>query len=324
MSKFIGRQQEIGLGRETSRGTVVTPSFWVPKSNFKIEDKALKAKFNGSYGVLPGGDDALVTQKWSEGDLEMNLTDKTIGLLMYALFGTSTPASFNSVYKHTMSIQNSVQPTTLSLVMHDPIGSVDLAYAMAMVNSFEIEVALGELVAIKVNFIGKSHKDVTPVARTYTAENKFAHNHLTFKVAANSASLSAASKINLQSFKMKIERMVVRENALGTVQPVDVLARGFKISGSLKLTYEDRTYRDYMMNGTKKAIRMDLVNTDVTIGSTNPAFRIDLPICHFEQWEPGHPLEEIAMQDINFEALYDVANSYLISDAYVVNSTSSY
>ncbi len=295
MSKFIGRQQEVGLGRETSRGTVVAPSFWVPKSNFKIEDKALKAKFNGSYGVLAGGDDALVTQKWSEGDLEMNLTDKTLGLLMYALFGASTPASFNSAYKHTNTIQNSVQATTLSLLMHDPIGSVDLAYAMAMINSFEIDVALGELVSIKVNFIGKSHKDVTPTSRTYTAENKFAHNHLSFKIAANTGALAAASKINLQSLKLKVERMVIRENALGTVQPVDVLARGFKISGTVKLTYEDRTYRDYMMNGTKKAMRINLVNGDVTIGTTNPAF-----------------------------PLYDVANSVLISDAYVVNSTASY
>lgn len=330
MAKFIGRQQEVGISKEATRGTINgTPAFWVPKTNFSVEDKTLKAKFQGNYGRIEGGDDAIPTLKWAEGEIELEATDKILGLLLYALFGTVSSASFNSAYKHTLTVQQSVQPTTLSLFMNDPIGAGEtptksVAYARAMVNALEMDFELGELVKTRVSFLAHSHKDWTRLTPSYTAQNKFVHQNLIFKVAANSAGLDAASKINLQSLKLKFERAAIRENALGTVQPVDIVSRMFKVTGSMRLTYEDRTYRDYMMNGTKKAIRIDCVRSDVTIGSTNPAFRFDLPIVHFEQWEPSHPLEDISMQEINFEALYDVTNSELIDVAYVVNETASY
>lgn len=331
MAKFIGRQQEVGVSRESSRGTINgTPAFWIPKSNFTVEPKALKAKFEGSYGNLYESANQLVTQKWSEGDLEMEVSDKILGMILYALFGSLSSATFNSVKKHTVTVQNSVQPTTLSLFMNDPIGAGEsptksIAFGRVMVNSMEINWALGEAVKAKFNFISNGHKDWTRLTPSYASPgNLFAHQNLTFKIAADSSGLDAASKINLQSLQLRMERMAVRENALGTVQPVDILSRAFKVSGKLKLTYEDRTYRDYMLNGTTKAIRIDTVRSDVTIGSTNPAFRFDLPVAHFDQWEPAHPLDDVAMQEINFEALYDVTNNVLLSDAYVVNETTSY
>jgi hypothetical protein len=145
------------------------------------------------------------------------------------------------------------------------------------------------------------------------------------KIAADTTGLDAASEINTQELKVRIEREVIRENALGTVQPVDILARRIKISGSIKLTYEDRTYRDYMLNGTKKALRIDIVNEDVTIGTTNPAFRLELPVVHFDQWEASNSNDDLATQEIMFEALYDVTNGVIIaSGTYIVNATASY
>ena len=330
MAKFTGRQQEVGVAREATRGTLVVPAFWIPKVSYNVEDKVQKAKFLGNYGVLAGGDAAPVTQQWAEGDLELELTDKILGILLYGLFGTLTTGSFNSVYKHTLTIQNSVQPTTLSLWMNDPINAAEtptksLGYAMGMVNSFEMKVELGELVKGTFGFVAKSHTDFTRQTPSYAAGNKFAHNHLSFKIAANTASLDAASKINLQSLQLKIERAVIRENALGTVQPVDILARQFKITGKIGLTYQARTYRDYMLNGTTKAMRIALNNSSVTIGATTPQFQLDLPIVHFEAWEPKQDLDEVAMQELNFEALYDVSNGILVgANTFVVNAQASY
>lgn len=328
MSKQTGRLQNVGIAREATRGTPVVPAFWIPKTNFTVEDKVMKAPFMGNYGVLAGGDAAPVTEKWAEGVLEMEVTDKNIGLLLYAMFGTLSSGSFNSVYKHTLTIQNSVQPTTLTLWMKDLIAddaSKTLAYAMAMVDYVEFKVELGELVKTTVGFISKVHKDWTELTPSYTAENKFRHQDLRLKIAANTAALDAASKVNVQSYTIRFQRSVARENALGTVQPVDIVSRAFKISGSMKLTYEDRTYRDYMLDGTTKAMRFSLVKGDSTIGATNPQVQIDLPVVHFDQWEAAHPNEEVATQEVNFEALYDVSNSILIgANSFVVNEQASY
>lgn len=330
MSKFIGRQQAIGLSREATRGILVAPTIWLPKTNFNVEAKASKAVFEGNYGVLAGGDDALVTQKFAEGDLEFELQDKSIALILYSLFGALSSASFNSVFKHTLTLANSVQHQSLSLFMNDPIGTDStpnrtVAYAMAMINSLSIDVELGELVKCVANFQAKGHTDYTRQTASFTAENKFAHQHLQFKIAADAASLDAASKVNVQRLTLEIEKNVVREGALGTVQPVDILNRMINIRGTVMLTYQDRTYRDYMLNGTKKAVRILLNSSQVTIGSTTPQVQIDLPVVHFHDWEPSSPNEDIATEEIQFSALYDPSTGLLIgSNTFVVNSTSSY
>lgn len=331
MAKFTGRQQDVGIAREATRGTIVTPAYWVPKMNYTVEDKVEKAMFEGNYGVLAGGDAALVVQKYAEGEMELELTDKIAGLLLYGLFGTLSSGAFSSVFKHTLTPQNSVQPTTLTLMMNDPIGSASaptksLAFAKAMINSFELSVEQGQLAKAVFSFISLAHKDYTRQSASYDADNKFSHKDLVFKIAANTASLDAASKINVQSLTLRVSKDVVREGALGTVQPVDILARRFKIDGTVRLTYEDRTYRDYMLDGTTKALRVALVKKDTTIGSTNPQIQFDLPIVHFHSWDAEEPLDEIASQEITFEALYDVTNSELVdvSQTFVVNEETSY
>lgn len=330
MSKFIGRQQEVGIGREATRGTIVAPTNWVPKVNFSVEDKVAKARFQGSYGNILGGDDALPALKWAEGDLEFELQDNSIALVLYALFGGLSTASFLSVYKHTLSIANSVQHQSLSLHMNDAIGAsgsptTTLAYARAMVDSLEISVKTGELVMAKASFIATVHKDWTRQTPSYTAQNKFTHKHVSVKIAADTSSLTAASKINVQELTLTIKKNVMREHSLGTVQPVDILNKRIEISGKLKLTYEDRTYRDYMLNGTKKAMRISFVNGDVTIGTTNPTIQLDLSVVEFDQWDPAHPTDDVATQEVTFTALYDVTNNVLIgANSFVVNSTASY
>ena len=85
------------------------------------------------------------------------------------------------------------------------------------------------------------------------------------------------------------------------------------------------TYRDYMLNGDYKALRLDLPNTDVTIGTTNPAFRIDLSKVDFDGWDVDYALDDIVKQTITFTALYDLGlNDNVVNDCYVVNEVVSY
>ena len=330
MAKFIGRQQEVGIGRESSRGTIVAPTQWAAKANFSVEDKVVKSRFGGSYGNILGGDDALVSEKYAQGDLEFEAQDNLLAMALYATLGGLSSASFLSVYKHTLTIANSVQHQSLSMHMNDPIGAAEsptksVAYARAMIDTLEISSRQNELAMVKASFIAQVHKDWTRQTPSYTAQNKFSSKHVSVKVASAVAGLDAASKINVQELTVTIKKNLIRENSLGTVQPVDILNRRIEISGKLKLTYEDRTYRDYMLNGTKKALRISILNGDVTIGTTNPQLQLDLPVVDFEQWEPAHANDELATQEIQFNALYDVSTGLLIgANSFVVNSTANY
>lgn len=319
MAKFIGRRINLGLGKESTRGVGVAPSFWLPKISFGFDDKATVIRSGASAGNIGAGPESShVVEQFAEGDFEGEIRDVSFGVLLSALFGAApSSAVFSGAYKHTYTLTNSNEHASLSIGVDDPIG--DLLFELAMINSLKITVLPGDLVKFVCNFVSKRSADST-LTPAYTSENKFIGKHLNFKVAADSGSLDAAALIGLKRLELNFQKNVVRDNAGGTIQPVDINNLSFNIFGSFELNYEDRVYRNYMLNGTNRALRIDVVNNDVTIGTTNPAFRIDLGVVDFEAWEPIKDNDELARQTINFNALWDLTNSRLFSDCYLVNS----
>jgi len=97
----------IGVGKETVRGTGVAPTYWLHATTFKYNDKVSKVKEDGFTGGIWNGDQSFVTQKWADGDIECDMTDKSFGLIMLACFGSVSTASYLSAYKHTYTLSNS-------------------------------------------------------------------------------------------------------------------------------------------------------------------------------------------------------------------------
>jgi len=114
-----------------------------------------------------------------------------------------------------------------------------------------------------------------------------------------------------------------RDSAHGTVQPVDILNKMISIEGSMSLNYENNTLRDYMVNGDKKAVRIDIEDLDTTLTSNTPLLRIELPKVDFSEWEGNYALEDIVSQTIKFKANYDTTNG-IISTCSLRNGKASY
>lgn len=317
MAEFIGRRVDVGLAKEASRGVGVAATYSLPKITFGFDDKAQVVRSGESAGNIGAGpSNSYVADVWAEGSLEGEIRDQSFGLILSALLGSVSSASFSGAYKHTYTLSNSNQHPSLSIHVQDPIG--DLLFKLAMINSLEISINPGEIVKYVVEFMSKRSvgSSFTP---SYSAENRFIGKHLTFKVAANSGALDAASALSIKNLTLRFEKNLFRDTPAGTLGPEDILNQHFSISGSFRLNYENRTQRDYMLDGTQRALRIDLVNSDITIGSTNPAFRLDLGIVDFEGWEPAKDNDAIVMETINFNALWDITNSRLFSDCYLVN-----
>ncbi|MCK4686645.1 MAG: hypothetical protein KAT66_00785 [Candidatus Lokiarchaeota archaeon] len=247
--------------------------------------------------------------------------DKSFAVMLLATLGTVSSAVFSGANKHSYTLQDDNQHDSLSIHTDDPIG--DLIFELAMIESLSISITPDELVKYTVSFKSKNSAGNT-VSSSYSAENKFLGRYLTFKLASVTGDLDAASGISLKSLNITFTKNLELDNVLGTVQPEDILNKLFTISGDLELNYEDRTWANYMLDGSYRALRLDLVNTDVTIGTTNPAFRLDLSKVDFEGWEPSLTLDEICTQSISFTALFDLGgNGNVINDCYVVNEDAS-
>jgi len=322
-AKFVGRRLAVGVGKETTRGTGVAPTFWLGVTSFSFFDKAIKARSIASMGGIWGGDQSLVARKYAEGEIEVEMDDKSFGLILLGTLGTVSSAIHETTaYKHTFSLQNDSEHDSLSIHTSDPIG--DNIFEMSMVDSLSIEFTPEELVKYTVAFKSKNSA-TSSSTESYVANNKFLGRQLAVKVATDTSGLDAASKLTLSRASINISKNTELYNVVGTVQPSDINNKMFEITGELEISFDDMTYRDYMMNGDYKALRFDLVNNAVTIGATsNPSFRLDLSRVDFDGWDVDYSLDDIVKQTITFTALYSIANANVINNCYLINTTTSY
>lgn len=327
MAKMIGRLVDVGIARESSRGTAVVPAFYVPKMAFSVEDRVTKAVSRANYGNIGfEGNQALVAQKWAEGELEMPIFDKMFGLLLYNLLGSlSTSGPSDSAYTHTFSLANSSQHQSLTIAVKEQGLSTSMLFALSMIDKMEITMMPDAVVTVKVTFMSRRSKDYTFSNASVTAENKFLGRHLIFKLATLTSGLSAASAISLKKLVLRFEKRLRNDFVLGTVDAEDVLNQAFSLEADLEMNLEDKTYRALMLDGSYRAARINLINTDVLIGaSSRPEFLLDLSRCHFEAWESDRPNDEISSQKVTMKALYDVTNANIINNCYLKNAQASY
>ncbi len=324
MSKYIGRKVDVGIGKEAVRGTAVTPTYWVPKVDVSFDDKIVQARSVAGVGTIEDSEEAFVTTKYAEGDLSGEIRDKSFGLFLLSLFGTvATTGPVDSGYTHAFSLQDDAQHDSLTLVVKDP--NTTEAYALSMINSLEITQNLDEVTSFSINVMGKTAKGATETV-TYTSDYKFTKKHLSFKVADAVGGLAAATALCLKSLTLTFNNNVEMDDCLGTAEPEDFLNKQFSVEGQITLNYEDETWKEYMRNGTNKAMEIMWTNTDQTIGAAiNPSLKFQMPKVDFFDWTPNNALDEIVSQDVSFKANTDVTNSLdMVSTCELVNTVTSY
>ncbi len=323
MSKFIGALADVGIAKEATRGTAESSaSFWIPKMSLTMDDIVEQAMDENSIGVIEDMSDAKIVKKVSEGEIEAKVGDKSIGLILLGSLGSvSTSGPTDSAYTHTFSVLQSAQHPSLTVFVDDE--NQDYKYALGMITSFELSAETGKFVSYKAGIRAKAGATAT-LSPSYTAENSFLAQHAIFKTASAQAGLAGASAINIRSVNFKIEKNVEDDVALGSVAPVDILNKQFAIEGSLELVFNDNAIKTDMLADTAKAMRIELTNTDVTIGSsTNPKLTFDFHAVKFSEFTRNYGNGDIVTASVSFKAFYKASEAKMIT-AVLVNTQSSY
>lgn len=323
-ARIIGRRVEVGIGKESSRGIGVAPSFWIPKSEMTFFDRTTVVRPGESFGTIIGeGVVSQPTRYWAEGMIKAPLRSEHFGLLLLATFGSVVSTSPDAK-QHVFSIQESNQHQSLTIHVSDP--NADRVFELSMLNRLSLIVETNEVVYYEAEFMSQgSLTNTSPATPSYAAENVFAQQHVTVKFAAEGGSLDAASETRIRSLRLNINKNLVRHDGIGTLQAVDINNRQITISGEIEMTYEDRNTLEKQIAGTINAMRIAIVNNGVTIGgSSNPSFQIDLDRVNFEDWEGGFANDEISTQKFTFTALYNRTGDRLFSTCKLINETASY
>ncbi len=310
MADVSGRKVAYGLAKEGTRGTAVTPTFWVPQLSADFQNHSDQVWNESVFGVLNKYTGSEIVRDYAGGKIEGKITDITFGLILYAAFGSysnALHAGETLVDDHTFT--QSQANTTQSLTITRKDGNSDKNYPLAMLKSLEITVMVGEFVKWNADFISKKGVTGTDTV-SYTLENEFKAKYAVVKMAANTAGLGAATAIPLKSLKLKFDRKINPYYIFGQNDPGEIFNEDFTTSGEMVLRYTDQTYENLQFNNTVQAFLLDLKNTDVTIGATtNPELKFTFPKVDAESWKVDMNKENIVEQTVGFRGLYDFTSA---------------
>lgn len=314
MSKFVGRRGVVGYKKEASRGTPQTPGLWVGRNNITFDHRTENVREEEGIGVIEDSDAQFVTNKFGEGDIEGDLEDKAIGMLLTSLMGASPTTSGGPTYTHAYTLSQTNQHQSLSITYQDPDNTT--VFPLAVLNSLEITVEPNGKVMYTANFMSRQGRDWSTQTVVVTGlGNKFLHQHLRFKLAAAVGDLSGASLISLKGLTLRIMSNTMKDDVLGTASPEDILNQQFSVEGELTLNKESQAYRDYMIDGTYRAMEVKLERSSAS------SLTFQLPRVDFSEWEQDRALNTIVGQTIQFKGNRDAANALaVISTCELVNT----
>lgn len=321
--KGIGKQLQIGIAKEVTRGvTPATIKYWIPTDDWEINEKFENAIDDVTYGVIEDNVGQTRVKDWAEGQFKLPLVGTTSAVLLYSLFGSTSAvlhAGETVVWDNTISIAQNVQHQSLSFYVHDPIPTAALAtpdysYANAVVTKVDIDYSLGKFVELTASISAfRGSAAAVAFVPSQPVEVHFVPQYLTFKVASAVGGLTAASAIKIKSAKISIDASSEADEILGDTDPRDYLNKEFKIEGTVEAIWQNESdFRTAAIANTPQAMRLDLVNSDVTIGTaTNPQIRLDLTRVIWTEFSRPIKIRDVVYQTLKFKAAYSVTDGYM-------------
>ena len=319
MPKGIGRQLNIGFAKEASRGVAESSAtFWVPFNDLNVQEKVNMAVENQSYGVIEDSVNEVVAKRWMEGEVKALIGDKHFPLLLTSLLGTvntsDNPDSNVAVKDHAITVGQTAQHPSLTTFLDDPLGAVDYKHANTMIEELTIKFELGKILEYSIKIKGKKGASAT-LTPSIVAENNFMPKHVAFKLATNLAGLDAASAVSIKSMTLKISSKLHDDDVLGSDEPADFLNTALSVEGDIEAVWQNETdFKQAALAGTAKAMRIDLNNSDVTIGAAaHPQITIDLAKVIFTGLTKAVKIDDVVMQTLGFKGHYSTGDAKMLT-----------
>lgn len=316
MANILGRTVNVGIGRESTRGTVVAAQYWENHAQVDIDDKAEAAPINGAFGQLEDANDVHVVRKWMEGSLTSHVKVQSFALWLYSLCGGYAVAAVGGesvVYDHTITVQQGNAHQSLTIATND--GIQDYRYANSVVTELELILEAGGFCDYKVGFRGRNGATATNTVSYSANDKRFIAKHATFKKATDTSGLAGASAANVHRLSLKVNQNVEDEWILGSITPNDFPNRQFSVEGELEMYFADEaTWKTPFLAGTTNAMQITLTNSDVTIGNaSNPTITIVLAKAMITDVKRDLGVDGIVRQTVSFKGLYSSGDTKMIS-----------
>jgi hypothetical protein len=321
-----GLGAQLGISAESTYGTFVAPTKFL---EFTKESLALKKTTAQSAGIAAGRLLALssrrvVTRREVSGSLDLEVTNKGMGLLLQALMGTTvTPVqqatSDGYLQTHTLA---SVAGKSLTIQKGVPLTTgvvTDKTFVGCKVISGEFACGVGEMLTATFEVDGKDcDEGQTLAAASYAPMAPYHFGQMALKagVYGSEAALSGIRKVSVKIERPQdVERFYANQSAL-KAEPVE--NDQVKITGSLETDYVATTLDDLHTSDAGISLVWEFVGANIDTG-VNETFRITLPAVKLDEGPPTVDGFGVVKPTFNFVGLFDGTNQpkieYISTDA---------
>lgn len=310
-----GLGAQVGIAAEVTYGTYVAPSKFV---EFTKESLALKKTTAQSAGIaagrlLPLSSRRVVTQREAAGSLEMEVTNKAMGVLLQSLMGTTvTPAqqAATAAYLQThiltdtagksLTIQKGVPLTTGTVTRKNFLG--------CKVISAEFSCEVGGMLTASFEIDSKDCEETSVLAvATYPTMSPFHFGQMAAKTGTFGAEV-ARDGIRKVSVKFERPQAVDRFYAGASGLKKEPISNDqVKITGSLEMDYVDTVLDDLHTSDAATSFQWDFIG-GVIEGAHNDRFTVKLPAIRFDDAPPTVEGFDVVKPTLQFTALYDGTN----------------
>jgi hypothetical protein len=310
-----GLGAQLGIAAETTYGTFVAPSKFI---EFTKESLAFKKTTAQSAGIAAGRLLALssrrvLTRKEVTGSIDLEVTNKGMGLLIQALMGTTvTPVqqgagpaysqthTLASVAGKSLTIQKGVPLTTGTVTRKNFLG--------CKVTSAEFSCEVGGMLTASFEIDGRDVEETSALAAaSYSNQSPFHFGQMAVKTGTFGTE-TALNGIRKMSCKIErpqdVERFYANQAAL-KAEPVE--NDQVKISGSVETDYVATTLDDLHTSDGTTSLVWEFVGANIA-STFFDTFRVTLPAIRLDEGPPVVDGFGVVKPTFNYVGLYDGTN----------------
>lgn len=325
--EIIGRQVEIGVAVEATRGTAeVVASKWIKNVVAGIVHRATKVKDNGKFGRFEETPKQRIVQQWYDGSLQGILHADVVGYLLYNLYGAvNTTTVAGNVKSHVFTLDHTGTHPALTMFAKD--GSVaQQTFGCGVVKTLEITATMDEYLRMNANIMAKvaaANAD-TP---SYDTEYDFIGRDITIKVADSEAGLAGATAMVAKSVTISWDAGALRDFAFGARTPQNIFNTKMALQVEVTKNFTDTTFRTLFHADTAKYVQIT-IEGEADIGTGNkPKIVLLLNSAQVTSWDRSGGASDIVTETFTISAGYnetDTQQSELtlqnLTPAYAVGS----
>lgn len=310
-----GLGAQLGIAAESTYGTYVAPTKFIEFTKEGLVKRKVTAQ---SSGIAAGrlvdlSSRRVVTTKDGGGPVEMEVTTKSMGLLLQSLMGTTvTPVQqgATTAYLQTHTLADTAgKSLTIQKGVPLTTGTVtDFSFLGCKVVSAEFSCEVGGMLMATFEFDAKDVDEAQALAApSYPTMSPFHFGQMTVKTGTFGAE---ASRDGIRKVTLKIERPQATDRyyaGQAGLKKEPISNDKVKLTGSIEMDYVDTTIADLFVSDAATSLVWEFTGDLIETGQ-NYLWRATFPAVHFDDTSPTVEGPDVIKPTWNFTGLYDGTN----------------